>query len=348
MTFCRTRIVTVVLGTSLPSLWPLAAAADVHHTVARGHTVEAIAARYRVPARSIIEANHLANAKQLRVGQVLTIPTSAGTATNQASPRAGAASPTRGESLGRSTIDTAADNAFNAHGRTSSVTVSNKIGSISLHRIATSESQHVRIADARGRISTSGRRTFEHLLRSPSGASHAIDPRLIAMVGLVSHHFANRTIEVISGYRPFTPTQHNPHSNHMYGRAIDFRVVGIPNESVHSFCRTLKNVGCGYYPNSVFVHMDVRDSNATWTDFSKPGEPPRYETPSTDADEGATDVHADSSEATSSPQATAGAAEPQGDSVSPSTSTLESPNSVEPGKAPRESAPPSAASEGSL
>ena len=78
----------------------------------------------------------------------------------------------------------------------------------------------------------------------------------------------------MSGFRPFTPTQFNPHSNHMHGKAIDFRVAGVPNEALRDFCRTLKNVGCGYYPNSVFVHMDVRDQSAFWIDYSKPGEAP--------------------------------------------------------------------------
>ena len=42
---------------------------------------------------------------------------------------------------------------------------------------------------------------------------------------------------------------------------------------------TLPNAGVGYYPNSVFVHLDTRDANegaAFWTDFSGPGETPRY------------------------------------------------------------------------
>ena len=58
------------------------------------------------------------------------------------------------------------------------------------------------------------------------------------------------------------------------GKAVDFRVTGVPNEVVRDFCRTLKNTGCGYYPNSTFVHLDVRESSAFWIDYSKPGEPP--------------------------------------------------------------------------
>ena len=53
---------------------PGLAHADVQHTVARGHTLEAIAARYRVPAKTIIEANKLKDPDRLRAGDVLTIP----------------------------------------------------------------------------------------------------------------------------------------------------------------------------------------------------------------------------------------------------------------------------------
>ncbi|NVL83749.1 DUF882 domain-containing protein, partial [Escherichia coli] len=102
------------------------------------------------------------------------------------------------------------------------------------------------------------------MMRSPSGMAHPIEPRLSSLLGVVSNHFGSRKIEVVSGFRPFTPTQYNPHSNHMHGKAIDFRVAGVPNEALRDFCRTLKNVGCGYYPNSVFVHMDVRDQSTFW------------------------------------------------------------------------------------
>jgi hypothetical protein len=122
------------------------------------------------------------------------------------------------------------------------------------------------------------------------GLSHPAEPRLMALVGVVSNHFGSRRVEVISGFRPFTQTQHTAHSNHNIGKAIDFRVVGVPNEVVRDFCRTLKNVGCGYYPNSTFVHMDVREKSAFWIDYSKPGEPPRYNAPNLDADEGTSDV----------------------------------------------------------
>jgi len=45
---------------------------------------------------------------------------------------------------------------------------------------------------------------------------------------------------------------------------------------VRDFCRTLGTVGVGYYPNSSFVHLDVRDVPTYWIDYSGPGQAPRY------------------------------------------------------------------------
>ena len=117
-------------------------------------------------------------------------------------------------------------------------------------------------------------------------ATHPLDPRLVALVGIVSNHFGGKPLEVVSGYRAYTPTQYTPHSNHNLGKALDFRVRGVPNEALRDFCRTLRSAGCGYYPNSTFVHLDVRDTKAYWIDWSHPGEPPKYDRPGVAADEG--------------------------------------------------------------
>ena len=57
---------------------------------------------------------------------------------------------------------------------------------------------------------------------------------------------------------------------------MDFRVQGVSNRAVRDYCRTFVATGCGYYPRSVFVHMDTRDESAQWVDWSRPGERPRY------------------------------------------------------------------------
>jgi uncharacterized protein YcbK (DUF882 family) len=162
-----------------------------------------------------------------------------------------------------------------------------------MHRLATSEDFTIRVNDRRGRVPPTTTKSFEQVLRYPNGQTHPVDPRLIALLGIVSDHFGSRKVEVISGFRPYSPTQYTAHSNHNIGHAIDFRVPGVPNETVRDYCRTLRNVGVGYYPNSTFVHLDVRASAAFWIDYSKAGEPPKYNAPNLDPDEGTSDVGAE-------------------------------------------------------
>lgn len=105
-----------------------------------------------------------------------------------------------------------------------------------------------------------------------------VDPRLIGRIQAVVDHFSKpgspAKLSVISGYRPASVG-----SMHSTGRAMDFRIEGARNEDVVTFCKTLPDTGCGFYPNSSFVHIDVRDAGAghvSWIDASGPGEAPRY------------------------------------------------------------------------
>lgn len=105
-----------------------------------------------------------------------------------------------------------------------------------------------------------------------------VDPKLVERLQLVVDHFAKTGkeahVQVVSGYRP-TSTG----SFHASGHALDFRLDGVSNEALVAFCKTLPDTGCGYYPNSSFIHMDVRAANTghvSWIDASGPGEPARY------------------------------------------------------------------------
>jgi Bacterial protein of unknown function (DUF882) len=101
-----------------------------------------------------------------------------------------------------------------------------------------------------------------------------IDPRLIWVLSQVAQAFPRRTLYIMSGYRQ------NAHSGfHGKGKALDLFVAGVSNEQVFGFCRALRDVGCGYYPNSKFVHIDVRPygtDRVLWVDDSSPGAPSRY------------------------------------------------------------------------
>lgn len=92
----------------------------------------------------------------------------------------------------------------------------------------------------------------------------------------MSDHFGGRTLEVGLGFRPRRRGQFTAHSRHNVGHAIDSRVEGVSTCALRDYCRTLAATGCGFYPRSVFVHMDTRDESAYWVDWSRPGERPRY------------------------------------------------------------------------
>ncbi len=106
-----------------------------------------------------------------------------------------------------------------------------------------------------------------------TGERPRIHPRLIALIAKVSDTFGGRPLRVVSGYRE---RSYAAASRHRMGRALDFSIPGVPNEALRDYVRTFENVGVGYYPNSTFVHMDVRDTDTYWIDYSGPGEPPRY------------------------------------------------------------------------
>lgn len=78
----------------------------------------------------------------------------------------------------------------------------------------------------------------------------------------------------MSGYR-----RDGHDSFHRRARALDLSVAGVPNESLFSYCRTLNDVGCGYYPHHSFIHVDVRafgTGHPMWIDVSEPGAPSQY------------------------------------------------------------------------
>jgi hypothetical protein len=106
-----------------------------------------------------------------------------------------------------------------------------------------------------------------------TGRSRPIDPELIRLIAQVSDVFGGRPIHVISGYRE---QSHAKDSRHKRGKALDFSIEGVPNWALRDYLRRLRYTGIGYYPNSSFVHVDVRGYPAYWVDLSRPGAPPRY------------------------------------------------------------------------
>ena len=99
-----------------------------------------------------------------------------------------------------------------------------------------------------------------------------LHPGLLERAQRIADAFPDHPIEILSGYRPHSPSS----SRHHHARALDLTVTGAAREDVRDFAVTLPQTGVGWYPNSVFVHVDVREREAYWVDLSGPGERPRY------------------------------------------------------------------------
>jgi hypothetical protein len=79
-------------------------------------------------------------------------------------------------------------------------------------------------------------------------------------------------MRVVSGWRDHSYFED---SRHKHSQAVDFSIDGVANTVLRDYVRRFRNCGVGYYPNSSFVHLDVRDSAAYWVDYAGPGEAPR-------------------------------------------------------------------------
>jgi uncharacterized protein YcbK (DUF882 family)/LysM repeat protein len=254
------------------------------HVVSRGETLGGIALRYGVTVRQLAERNHLAEPYALRNGQRLQLPhNAADSAPAPAAPTRPGARPVAGAServpasergpaapavpaRTMMALERTAARGSGRYGRP------RRPGMVSLRRLATDE----RVTTLLRRPNRGVLGLMRRFLRATSGESHPIEPRLLRQLAIVSDHFGGRPVTVISGFRPFRRGQHTAHSNHNVGHAIDFRIEGVRNRELWEYCRSLPHTGCGYYPRSVFVHMDVRGDSAVWVDWSRPGERPRY------------------------------------------------------------------------
>jgi hypothetical protein len=100
-------------------------------------------------------------------------------------------------------------------------------------------------------------------------------PRLVWLLQQIALTFPSRSILIYSGYRRDARST----SRHLRGRAVDIAVKGVAKERLFVFCRSLRDTGCGYYPNQPFVHVDVRtasEGSGVWVDISRPGRPSAY------------------------------------------------------------------------
>lgn len=142
----------------------------------------------------------------------------------------------------------------------------------------TREKLTVRLYDRRGRTIRSSVKKLRHFLRCHhTGRVGPIHWRLLQRIYVVARHYKGKTLRVFSGYRS-RKVAYLKTSKHTLGRAIDFAVDGVSTRALRDYLRKTftKSRGLGFYPNTPFVHFDVRDKTAFWVDYSGKGEEPRY------------------------------------------------------------------------
>lgn len=228
------------------------------HVVQPGQTLAKIAKRYRVDVDDLCAANDLKKSEKLQLGQRLAIPTDEDpgfSSTRGRDPRSGASKRQPGKSASYSQY-------LARPTRRGWVRVMGHHGE-----------WQGQLLSKNGKLMPKAATALSRLLAWPR-TDFVMDRRLLTLLARVSEAFGGRVVRVVSGYRT---TSFVSESKHPLGRACDFHVLGVPNAAVRDYVRTFDNVGVGYYPNSTFVHLDVRDHDAYWVDYAGPGEPPRMQ-----------------------------------------------------------------------
>jgi uncharacterized protein YcbK (DUF882 family) len=149
---------------------------------------------------------------------------------------------------------------------------------VMLEHVNRHEAMSLRLRDGEGRPVKGIQKRFDRFLRCHhTNVQHAMSPRLMRLMYQTGRHWPGHRLEVVAGYR-HPEVAKNPHSPHMKGLACDFRVEGVKNTKLRDYLRrNFQKVGVGYYPNSTFVHLDVRkDKSAFWIDYSGPGDRAMY------------------------------------------------------------------------
>lgn len=238
------------------------------HRVEAGQRLESIARRYHVSVTDLCNANGISREAVIRPGQSLTIPRAGGGAARA-----------DGQSLKAKASASAKTPALK--GRITLVSHSQRFEGF--------------VFDKKGKLIPRAASGIQRVL-AMGGARPQAAPRLFRLLVAVSDRFGGRPLRIVSGYRARSFFEASKHKS---SRAVDFSIPGISNEVLRDYLRSIPNVGVGYYPNSSFVHLDVREYSAYWVDYAGPGEAPRSsalarQNPEPTAPEGQTLAPADS------------------------------------------------------
>ena len=108
---------------------------------------------------------------------------------------------------------------------------------------------------------------IKHILRDPlNGEEHAIDPGLLDFLyDLLQKAGYRGEVHVVCGYRcAETNAKLRARTNgiamasqHLKGRALDFRLPGFDTRKLYDLARSMGRGGTGYYRNSDFIQIDT-------------------------------------------------------------------------------------------
>ena len=260
---------SLVVATAPPA-WATAKGVPHTHVVQQGQRLGSIAKRYNVSIDALAYANGIRQKDPIKPGQRLIIPErsdkdgSEARAMYLAPGTAQDDRPTRRATLehssGRRRSGPAWEDYARAPRRKNWVELSN-------HR----SKWRGLVIDSKGKLRPTARTAICELLGANGDHPGAPD-RLIRLLVDVSNTFGGRPIHIVSGYRT---TSFFRDSRHKTSQAIDFAIVGVPNAVARDYLMSLDSVGVGYYPNSSFLHLDVRGRSTHWVDYAGPGEAPR-------------------------------------------------------------------------
>jgi uncharacterized protein YcbK (DUF882 family)/LysM repeat protein len=235
------------------------------HTVYPGQTLGKIAKRYNVTIEALCAENGIRRNSPIKPGQKLAIP--------GRTPKAPATQTSATPALAKTATATPIAGKREApKGWRAFAKPSKRPGYITLQ--ATGRSWQGYAVVKGKRLAASAPKGFRHTLYSwRTGKETDISPRLMSTLIQVSDTFGGRPLRIASGYREHSFAKE---SKHLHGEACDFSVVGVPNEALRDYLLTFSGVGVGFYPNSSFVHLDVRTEKMMWVDTAGPGNAPNY------------------------------------------------------------------------
>jgi uncharacterized protein YcbK (DUF882 family) len=115
---------------------------------------------------------------------------------------------------------------------------------------------------------------LNHFLRDwRTNEKIVINPKLFDVMHKMSTSLeTKKPFEIICGYRTSKTNQSlrrtnsgiAKHSRHLTGDAIDFHAPGVCLKDLYNAALMEKAGGVGYYPQSGFIHVDIRDKPVSW------------------------------------------------------------------------------------